>query len=245
MLLLLALACDDPQPPVCDAAEDDYACFRGNFITLLQRGIPDVEVCVLDVDGVDCVTTDDDGGFVLAGLPQDTDLVVTATLDGMVPTALLQNSADEARNFVATLYDVSFAELNAERMGTVYDPAAAHLAFTVFHYAREPGGETLPPHTEDVTFAISPEGGVPYFMNGLFLADDGLQGTSSSGFAGAVNLDPGDYSLSLDNPGGPCGTEHYFSFDFAVGEPVPFVGVAGFTSYMDLVCPPPDADSAR
>ncbi len=237
MLLLLALACDDPAPPECDAADDEYACFRGNFITLLQQGIEGVEVCVLDVD-VDCVLTGDEGDFVIAGLPLDTDLVVTATLDDMVPTALLQNSADEARNFVSTLYDVSFAELNAERMGTVYDPDAAHLAFTVFHEARAPGGEELPEHTEGVSFLVEPAVGTPYYMNGLFLADDDLASTSSSGFAGVANLEPGDYELVLDAPGGPCGEEHYFSFAFEPGGPVPFTAIAGFTSYLDLVCPP-------
>ncbi len=188
MLIFFALACDDPAPPECDAVDDDYACFRGNFITLLQAGIEGVEVCIPDLDDVDCTTTDDDGGFVLAGLPKDTDLVVTATLDDVVPTAFPQNSAHEARNFVATLYDVSFAEFNAERMGTVYDPDAAHLAFTLFHYAREPGGEELPPHTEGTSFSLSPDEGIPYYMNGLFLADEDLTATSSSGFGGFLNL---------------------------------------------------------
>jgi len=243
MLLLLALACDDPTPPECDAADDDFACFRGNFITLLQQGLEGVEVCVLDVEDVACELTDAEGGFVLAGLPRDADLVVTATLDGVVPTAFLQNSADEERNFVATLYDVSFAELNAERMGTAYDPDAAHLAFTLFHFARDPGGEELPPKSEDVSFSVTPEAGTPYYMNGLFLADDDLSSTSGSGFAGVANLPPGDYELVLDNPGGDCGTEHYFSFAFDPGEPVPFVGLAGFTSYLDIVCPPADPTS--
>jgi hypothetical protein len=243
MLFLLALACDDPAPPDCDAADDEFACFRGNFITLLQQGIEGVEVCVLDVDDVACELTDDDGGFVLAGLPRDTDLVVTGTRDGLVPTAFLQNSGHEERNFVCTLYDQSFAELGAERMGTVYDPDAAHLAFGVFHYARDPGADTLPPRTEGVQFTVSPATGTPYYMNGLFLADDDLTSTSSSGFAGVANLDPGDYELVLDNPGGPCGTEHYFSWAFGEGEPVPFVGLAGFTSYVDLACPPVEESS--
>ena len=237
MLLLLVLACDDPAPPECDAADDDYACFRGNFITLLQQGIEGVEVCVPDVEEVACELTDDEGAFVLAGLPRDTDLIVTATLEGMVPTALLQNSADEERNFVSTLYDVSFAELNAERMGTVYDPEAAHLAFTVFQYARDPGGEELPPKTEGVSFSVLPVDGTPYYMSGLFLADEDLTSTSGSGFAGVANLTPGNYELVLDAPGGPCGSEHYFSWAYDEGEPVPFQGLAGFTSYLDLVCP--------
>jgi hypothetical protein len=238
LMLAVLLACDDPQPPECDAAEDEFACFRGNFISLLQQGIEGVQVCVPDVEDVACVLTDDEGGFVLAGLPQDTDLAVTGTLDGMVPTAFLQNSGHEALNFVATLYDVSFAEFSAERMGTVYDPDAAHLAFTVFHYARNPDEEELPPHTQGVTFSLSSDSGVPYYMNGLFLPDQDLTSTSSSGFAGVVNLAPGDYELSLESSGGLCGSEHYFSFAFQEGEPVPFVALAGFTSYLDLVCPP-------
>jgi len=238
VILLLALACDDPTPPACDAVDDDYACFRGNFITLLQAGLEGVEVCVPELEDVDCTLTDDEGGFVLAGLPRDTDLVVTATLEDTVPTAFPQNSAHEARNFVATLYDASFAELNAERMGTVYDPEASHLAFTLFHYAREPGGEELPPHTEGVSFTLEPDQGVPYYMNGLFLADDDLTATSGSGFAGVVNVEPGDYELSLDNPGGPCGGEHYFSYAFDEGDPVPMPALEGFTTYVDVVCPP-------
>ncbi len=238
MIWLLALACQAPESPSCEASTDQFACFRGNFVTLLQQGISGVEVCVPDVEGVDCQVTDDEGAFVLSGLPMDTDLVVTATLEEMVPTAFLQNTAAEARNFVATLYDESFVELNAERMGAVFDPDAAHLAFSVFQYARTPEGDELPPRTEDVSFSIVPEEGIPYYMNGLFLADDELSSTSSSGFAGVLNLVPGDYEVFLDNPGGPCGTEHYFSFSFEEGEPVPFVGLEGFTSYVDLVCPP-------
>ena len=51
MLMVALLCCSKPEPPQCDD-EEDYACFRGAFRTLLGAPVEDMELCTPDLPDV-------------------------------------------------------------------------------------------------------------------------------------------------------------------------------------------------
>ena len=90
--LLFYLGCASPvEAPKCESSEDG-ACFKGVFKTLLGQPVQGVEICVLDMPETPCVVTDEMGQWKIPGLPNDTNLSLTAVHTDYVPSLFSQNT---------------------------------------------------------------------------------------------------------------------------------------------------------
>lgn len=225
--MLWLLACDrDYDGP---APEGDGAAVFGRVGGLLGEGLGDVTVCVVDHDEIPCVVTAGDGDFLVEGLPVDADVIVTMSREGSLPTAFLHDtSLDEAWD--KTLMPSSLVNSMASRVDTVLDPALGHTLFILWSEATYQSDRV-----EGVSFAFSDETGVSYYQGSGAFPDEDATATTSSGAGGAFNVAPGDYTMTFDDPSGPCAG--WFTWAHEPGDPVPVRVIPGFASYMDLVCP--------
>lgn len=216
-------AYDGPEPVGAGAA------VFGRVGSLLGDGLADVTVCVDDHDEVACATTSGDGEFLLEGLPDATDVIVTMEREGSLPTAFLHNTA-LTDAWDKTLMPASLVDSMANRVDTTLEPALGNTLFIVWSDTSYQSDRV-----EGVTFALAPDVGVSYYQGGGAFPDPDAAATSSSGAGGAFNVPPGDYTMVFDDPRGDCAG--WFTFAHEPGDPVPVRILPGFSSYMDLVCP--------
>lgn len=227
MLSLLALvACtgayDGP------AAGDAGAAAFGKVLTLLGDGLGGVAVCGLDL-AIPCVQSEDDGDFLLEPLPLVTDVVVTMRKEGHLPTAYLHHTA-LTQEWRKTLMPDAIVNSMTSRVDTTIDPAAGHVLFILWAGPDYDAFGRVP----DVTFTIDAPDAVTFYQGSGGMPDPALTATSDSGSGGVFNLPPGRYSVTFSSGDLTCGP--WFSPDFVAGQPVTVPAIAGFASYMDLVC---------
>jgi hypothetical protein len=212
------------------AAAGEGAAAFGKVRSLLGDGLGGVEICGLGLD-VDCVISEDDGDFLLEPLPMESDVVVTMEKADHLRTAYLHHTALD-QEWRKTLMPASLVDTMTARVDTTFDADAGHMMFILWAGPDYDAFERVP----DVTFALTDDGGEA--VEGTFyqasggMPDPTLTATSSAGSGGAFNLVPGTYTASLE--GATCGP--WFSPDFVPGEPFSVPALAGWATYMDLVC---------
>lgn len=220
--LLPLVACDrDYDGVVPDGPGSVYGRVHG----LLGANLGDVRVCQHGVDN--CMTTEGDGEFLIEGLPEDSDVVITMEKEGHLPTAF-QHHTSNTMEWDKLLMPIGIVEQMGDRIDTTMEPDKGHVLFILW---------TGPDYDEfDRVEGISVEGPgqVFYQGGGLGLSDPELDATTSNGGGGLFNLEPGRVELTFSEP---C--ESFFSLEFEAGEAVPVDVIEGFGSYFDLVCPQP------
>jgi hypothetical protein len=201
-------------------------------------GIPGVAVCVKGHGEIPCVMTATDGTFVLPGLPQATDLVITFKKDGYVPAlkAIETARADMQTSNPIPMFSSSDPmpnlgfSIDMQQKGEVY-------FFVIGPAPADSGAPFAADQGATVTLMPANGNGPFYGDNNLF--DAGV--TSIIGGAGAYfNVDPGDYTLTVDDPRHNCAP---ISFPFSGwGYPVPplsveFPVLAGYvTAQVGFLC---------
>lgn len=229
---LVASACSKPPPPTCEDSED-FACFTGVFSSLLGARIEGVEVCTPDLPDIPCTTSDADGGWQIPGLPQDTDILVTATYEDTIPTVFPQNSSRDWYAWYKVMVPQAIINTHANRLDVELDDSRGHLLFLTWEGLNIDGDNT--PNVSDVVGTLQPAAAM-FYSNSIGLASNDLTATSGSGSGGALNLEPGQVTATFDGPGGPC-TEPSFHYASEEGQiPVPIL--AGFATAIDVICPP-------
>lgn len=203
----------------------DGAAVYGRVVSLLGGGLGDVEVCAHGLD-LDCVTSEGDGDFLLEGLPEDADVIVTMRKDGHLPTAYHHHTSLD-QEWRKTLMSDGIVNTMTSRVDVTQEPGRGHAMFILWSGPSYDDFERV----EGISFSIDGDGDAFYQADGG-LPDPALTATSKSGSGGAFNLPPGRYALTFD--GGRC--EPWFSWDFAPGEPVPIEVLPDMGSYVDLVC---------
>lgn len=195
------------------------------MLDLLGAGAGDVDVCGHGLDL--CTMSDGDGDFLLEPLPEDADVIVTMEKDAHLPTAFLHDtSVDE--EWEKTLMPLSLVEAMGARVDTTLDDDRGHVLFILWS-ARDYSAVRVP----DVTFTLDAEA-VTFYQAPDGMPDPELGATSTYGAGGAFNVAPGEYTLTLS--GGDVTCAPWFSHTFDPGEPVPVTVLAGWASYLDLVC---------
>lgn len=225
MWMFLALAActgsyDGPDP------SGDGAAIYGRVIGILGGGTGNVEICVHETDL--CTLSESDGDFLLEGLPEDTDIIVTMDKEGHLRTAYQHNTSvdDEWRK---TLMTNGLVNLMTNRVDTEQVPGRGHAMFIVWSGPDYDGYDRV----EGVQMSIDGEGEL-FYQAGGGMPNPELTSTSSSGSGGAFNLEPGHYDMTFTAPGLTC--EHWFSHAFDPGEPVPITILPDYGSYVDVVC---------
>jgi hypothetical protein len=211
-------------------------CFSGVFSGLLGGRLEGVEVCAPELDDVDCQITDADGGWKMKGLPLDSDVLVTATYEETVPTILPQHSTMDWYDWYKTMVPQSIMNTNANRLDVEMDPERGHILFLAWE-ALNLDGENAPNVTGVTATLMDGSDGSLFYAGGMGLADADATETSGSGSGGVINLPPGTHRLAFEGPGGAC-TEHSFHWLADETGAVPVPVQAGFTTAIDVICPP-------
>ena len=233
VLFSTIFGCSQPPPPSC-ADDADYACFRGVFRTLLGGSVEGMKLCVPELTDIPCVTTDEDGGWKIPGLPKDTDVYITAEHPDFVSTVFPQNTSFDWYEWYKVAMPAWVMEQNAGNLDLEIDMNKGHLIFLVWEGLNIDGEDT--PLVEGVQASLSPASDNVFYANGFGLASDNMTATGSSGSGGAVNLNPGRVNLTLNAPAGKC-LEHSFSFLFNTDNTIPVPIREGFTTAIDVICP--------
>lgn len=209
-------------------ASGDGAAAFGKVVSLLGDGLGDVSICGLDLE-VACVTSASNGDFLLEPLPVAADVVVTMDKPEHLRTAYLHHT-DVAQEWQKTLMPSALVDTMTSRVDTEFDPTLGHVMFILWAGPDYGAFDRVP----DVTFTIDAPGAVTFYQASGGLPDPELDATSSSGSGGAFNLPPGTWSVTFSGGGVTC--EPWFSPDFTPGGPIAVPAIAGWASYMDLVC---------
>jgi hypothetical protein len=184
LLSLLAGGCGGPVVEVTGILDDG----------VLDAQVAGAQVCLLDNDDVECATTDSAGVYTLVDVPGDAEHAVLVTKDGWV-TAIGGFTTEEENLELARGATVEDGWANAQfqLFGIDRDLAKGHIA-AYFDDGIDGNGEAV----SGVTLSLSPSGGEgPIYLTGG-LPDDEATATTEGGAAGVYNLDPGEYTVSID-----------------------------------------------
>ena len=232
-MLYLLFACGQIKVPSCEEATDT-ACFRGGFKTLLGAPIEGVEICAPEYSELDCVTTNEDGGWKLPGLPVDTNVYLTANHPDYVPSVFPQHTSMSWYDWYKVGIPPNIMETNANQLDVSLSPDHGHLLFLVWEGLNIDGVDT--DNVEGVT-AVTSSGEPPFYANAIGLASSSTTETTSSGSGGLLNVEMGQTEIQLSAPAGPCAEEHMFHYqrDEAGWLTVPIL--SGYTTAIDVICP--------
>jgi len=229
-VLILLVACgsepDEPTP------SDDSTYLRGTYRQTNFLPWEGIEVCVDELPDLACELTDDDGNFLLEGLPLEADVTVRPHhADVGLDTYHPHHTADFDNTWNRALITQEKLQDAAEDLGSTLDAGAGHFAFVAI--------TDFPDWalSKDVSFTLDPDPGqLPYYGKISGSPDPDLTATGSAGSGGMANIAPGDYAVQFTGPGGPC--RRIASWDFPEGEPVPVSLHADGITYMEVICPP-------
>lgn len=229
----LLVGCALAVPPTCETS-DQTACFTGAFRGLLGEHLGGVEVCAPDLPDVACVTSDDDGTWKLDGLPAETDVTVTAVLDGAVPTVFPQTTTMDWYAWYKVMVPLTIMNTNASNLGVQLEADRGHVLFIAWEGLNLDGVDT--PRVPDVTARAASGGGLVFYANIVGLAAAGFEATTTNGSGGILNLRPGVHEVELTSPAGPCGAPMFHWPEVRPGV-IPVPVLAGHTTAIDVLCP--------
>ena len=180
-----------------DGTGDTVGVTLSGVVTNLASGDPlaNVSVCVYDHPRIDCATTNGAGMYTLPGVPVGEGAIEFQ--GGGVFPGLFHGvtSMDDTLNYFAL--DALAATIFAAALGEQLDPARGHLGA----WAVDANGEPL----ANVSFALSPESGAgPGYITPQSSIDPELTATTEVGFAGWVNVDPGEVQITATHPTLSC-----------------------------------------
>jgi hypothetical protein len=231
-LLFLLAGCTVPTAPA-ECGDEEFACFRGTFRTLASEPVEGVELCAPELD-LDCVSSDVDGAWSMPGLPLDQNVFLTAEHADYVATLFPQHTSMDWYAWHKVAVPPFVLETHASRLGAELDDDRAQLLFLVWQGLNIDGVDTE--KIAGVQGSLHAPSGDVFYADGFSLADANATETSGSGSGGALNLEPGEGSLSLTAAAGPC-VEHSFSWQIGSDGRVPFPLRAGFATAIDVICP--------
>lgn len=227
MALAILPGCDDEA-----AAPVVKLTYNGKVVDGLDgAALAGVELCITSPAGIPCVTTDANGGYVLAGLPAKTRVTATVEKEGYFPVsaAFITRTTDftidtvllktELVKAAFTAADIAFDTTKGALFVRAYDPALG-LNSTVAGIMGE----------------VSPDAGEgPIYNNSSSIPSDATE-TSTSGTWAVVNLDAGTYQVRSTGTGRTCpGTFHWPGSNGAGWIETPVT--AGHVSYVYVDCP--------
>jgi len=231
-MLLMLLACADASLSNC-AAATETACFTGVYRTILGARVDGVSTCAPELDDIDCVTSDVDGGWKMPGLPLESDVLITAEHPDYVPVVYPQSTDMAWYDWYKTAVPPWVMQSNADRLEQTLDDDLGHLLFIAWEGLNIDGEDT--PMVEGVSAILSADAEI-FYANDFGLADTDAVATGSLGQGGAINIPEGVYDLNLTAEAGPC-VERSFSWQMADDGTIPVPIRAGFTTAIDVICP--------
>ena len=230
MLLWFFIACQsDIQPPTC-TEESDFACFRGVFRTLLGSPVEGVTICAPEIEGIDCILSDEDGAWKLPGLPKNSNVFLTATHPDYIASLFPQHTSMDWYDWYKVVVPTSIMSSNANRLDIELDSSKGQLLFLTWEGLNIDGIDT--DNVSDVTASSSLQIDHLFYGDALGLASTSQLSTTNSGSGGILNLDEGEIDLNLQSPIGSCAQEHMFHYQRS-NDTLPIPIRSGFTTAID------------
>jgi hypothetical protein len=195
LIALCAVGCgsDDASSTGGDAAiVPDTVRYEATVADLITGGpVAGAQVCILDADPADCVATDADGLFAF-DLPANTDVA-------------LQVMADEYQSALRFIETGDTDKVGNWLSAKVADIDAILSADDTLDWDREKGAVAIFVDLDGVKASLEPASGDLFYLSeaGEVVRDDGT-GSPGPSFIDIINVEPGEYELSLDNDGGTC-----------------------------------------
>jgi hypothetical protein len=181
---------------------------------LLGTVLEGVELCI-NIEGVDCLTTDAEGTAVFDGpFPENQEVIMTADKEGYFPFQVDfvtgQSAATNSATFIMASLDVVDMVIGA--LGEDPNDEKGHLGVAVWGAVDEDGVRpNLSGASVELTTGTAAQG--PKYYNllaeattkGIF--DDEATQTSDSGLVGYFNVDAGSVAVKITAPEGyDCST---------------------------------------
>ena len=235
LLLVYASSCAvlPREAPTCEDTED-HACFTGAFRTLLGVAVEGVEVCPEGLSDISCTTSDQEGQWMMPGLPRGTNLAIEATHPDYVPTLFPQHSDMDWYGWVKVAVPPFVVETHASRLSAELDPSKGNILFLTWEGLNIDGVDT--PNVPGVTAETGDEGGTLFYADAIGLASPTADATTGSGAGGLLNVQPGVTRLRFSGPGGIC-SEQMFHWAAEEDGLIPVPVTAGYTTAIDVRCP--------
>ena len=175
----------------------------------------------------------DDGLVRLSVRVEDIADLLTATYDGAVPTVFPQHSGMSWYDWYKVMVPLSVMRTNASNLGVALDPDLGHVLFLAWEGLNLGGVNTA--KVRGVTAEV--DVGEVFYASSLGLAAQNATETTASGSGGSLNQAPGVRAFTFEGPGGAC-EEPMFHWARGPDGSVPVPVLAGFTTAVDVMCPP-------
>ena len=226
-----------PVVPKCEE-EQETACFRGSFRTLLGSPVEDMKICAPEEENIECVWSDEEGTWKMPGLPKNTNVFLTAEHPDFVSTIFPQNTSMSWYDWYKVAIPTAVMNSNANRLDVELQENSGHMLFLVWEGLNIDGIDTA--NIEGITAQVSVNDDLLFYGDALGLASTNLTETSSSGSGGLLNIQEGEIELSLRSSENmmECGQEPMFHYIGTTGNNIPIPIRAGFTTAIDVLCPP-------
>ncbi len=167
------------------------------FYWLFEPGLEGVEVCLIENVDIPCVSTNEDGVFVLPGVPKNSELLLTFTRQGYVPylvsvrTGTANIEAPEATQPFMMQKNRFDEEHDALGMVVDEDKGGINLVALDTSLRRSPGRLSVSIHPQ--------EGDGPLFWDtNLHIVPNATGLSEETPIATFLNLDKGEYVISWE-----------------------------------------------
>jgi hypothetical protein len=189
--------------------------------------IAGAQICI--VGNTTCATSDANGAYSLQ-VPSNADVAVVIKETTHVDTYLTFSTNDGPFQLgplrvMDTTFDASFSQ----QAGGERNPTTGSLVVAVFDQFPNPGGVI-----ENVSLETSGGGGHMFYTDGQGVPSSVLEGTSSRGVAGVVNMRPGVFTLWLAHPSMNC--KNSVGWKTPSGDGIKTQIFAGGTTVVYAVC---------
>jgi hypothetical protein len=160
-----------------------------------HKAVANVQVCVTypKLAPKPCTTTDSNGLYSLAGVPQQWDVTISFDAATYVPADVYAHTGANDVTFPLDMLTVTAATGFATLLGKTFDPTKG-LVFAEANTLVDGGLAGFP----GASFALSPASGDgPYYVDGSGAPNKSLTSTSVAGIAAFLNTAPGSYDMTV------------------------------------------------
>lgn len=238
-MILFFLSCsrEIPAAPSCEEGQE-IACFRGSFRTLLGSPVENMKICAPEEENIECVWSDEEGTWKMSGLPKNTNVFLTAEHPDFVSTIFPQHTSMSWYDWYKVAIPTAVMNSNANRLDVELQENRGHMLFLVWEGLNIGGVDTE--NVEGITAQVSVNDDLLFYGDALGLASANLTETSSSGSGGLLNIQEGEIELSLRTSDNmiECGQDPMFHYIGTIDTNIPIPIRAGFTTAIDVLCPP-------
>jgi hypothetical protein len=207
-----------------------------------MSAVSGAQVCVYQNPSIPCVTTGDDGTFLLSGLPPMTHEVLTLNKAGYAPIAKPILTSSAPMDGTANPVRMTLASDPDPQLGFTIDwTSKGALSF----FALQDDADSGSGFAADLgaTVALAPmSGNGPFYLDGEGVFDPTGTALESGGVGYYYNLAPGNYTLTFTDNVNNCAPIDVLFSGYGFPDPptsVQFPIIAGYTTELvGVICTP-------